>query len=54
MATIAARSQRIITDFLSRQQGGAGMADSSKIGEAFLEMTRRMMADPGKMMQSQM
>ena len=54
MAAIAARSQRIITDFMSRQQGGAGMADPSKIGEAFLEMTRQMMADPGKMMQAQM
>ena len=54
MAAIAARSQRIVTDFLSRQQGGAGMADPSKIGEAFLEMTRQMMADPGKMIQAQM
>ena len=54
IAAIAARSQRIITDFLSRQQGGAGMADTGKIGEAFSEMTRQMMADPGKMMQAQM
>ena len=54
MAAIATRSQRIVSEFLSRQQGGAGMADPSKIGEAFFEMTRRMMADPGKMMQAQM
>jgi len=53
MADIAARSQRIVSEFLSRQQGGAGMADPSKIGEAFFEMTKRMMADPGKMMQAQ-
>ena len=54
IADIAARSQRILTEFLARQQGGAGMADPGKIGEAFLEMTRRMMADPGKMMAAQM
>ena len=54
MAAIAARSQRIVAEFLSRQQGGAGMADPGKIGEAFFEMTRQMMADPGKMMAAQM
>ena len=53
MAAIAARSQRIITNFMARQQGGAGMADPSKIGDAFMEMTRQMMADPGKMMAAQ-
>ena len=53
MAAIAARSQRIIANFMARQQGGAGMADPSKIGDAFLEMTRQMMADPGKMMAAQ-
>ncbi len=53
MAAIAARSQRIVAEFLSRQQGGMGMADPGKVGEAFLEMTRRMMADPAKMMQAQ-
>ncbi len=54
MAAIAARSQRIVSEFLSRQQGAAGMADPGKIGDAFFEMTRRMMADPGKMMRTQM
>ena len=54
IADIAARSQRIVAEFLARQQGGAGMADPGKIGEAFFEMTRRMMADPGKMMAAQM
>ena len=53
LAAIAARSQRIVSEFLSRQQGGAGMADPSKVGEAFYEMTRQMMADPGKMIQAQ-
>ena len=53
MAAVAARSQRIIADFMSRQQGGAGMADPSKIGDAFQEMMRQMMADPGKMMAAQ-
>ena len=53
LAAIAARSQRIVSEFLSRQQGGAGMADPSKGGEAFYEMTRQMMADTGKMIQAQ-
>jgi polyhydroxyalkanoate synthase len=54
MAEIAERSQRLVMDFLARQSGaGIGMADPLNIGSAFLEMTSRLMADPGKLMQAQ-
>lgn len=56
MANIAERSQRIVSDFLSRQaaDSGLGLADPLNIGEAFLEMTRRLMADPSKLVHAQM
>jgi polyhydroxyalkanoate synthase subunit PhaC len=54
MAEIAERSQRLVLEFLARQSGGGlGMADPLNIGSAFLEMTGRMMSDPGKLMQAQ-
>jgi polyhydroxyalkanoate synthase len=55
MAEIAERSQRLVLDFIGRQSsgGGIGMADPLNIGQAFLEMTTRLMADPGKLMQAQ-
>jgi polyhydroxyalkanoate synthase subunit PhaC len=54
MAEIAERSQRLVLEFLARQSGsGLGMADPLNIGSAFLEMTGRMMTDPGKLMQAQ-
>ena len=54
MAELAARSQRIVSEFLSRQKDGVGMADPTEIGKAFIEMTARMMADPAKLVQAQM
>ncbi len=56
VAEIAARSQRIVNEFLTRQAdgGGLGMADPLNIGSAFLEMTAKMMADPAKLVQAQM
>lgn len=54
MAEIAERSQRLVLEFLARQSGnGVGLADPLNIGSAFLEMTGRLMADPGKLMQAQ-
>ncbi|MFV3128841.1 PHA/PHB synthase family protein [Niveispirillum sp. KHB5.9] len=57
MARIAEQSQRLVSDFLQRQNGG-GDAGASQgmmhIGAAFMEMTARMMADPAKLMQAQM
>jgi polyhydroxyalkanoate synthase subunit PhaC len=56
MAEIAEKSQRIVTDFLSRQDGkdGIGMANPMSIGAAFFEMTARMMSDPGRLVQAQL
>ena len=60
VAEIAERSQRLVADFLARQanQGGTakegvGMADPGSIGQAFFELTQRMMADPQKLIQAQ-
>lgn len=54
MVEIADRSQRLVTDWLSRhgKEISAQDVDPLNIGEAFLEMTRHMMADPAKMMES--
>ena len=48
MADIAERSQRLVSDFLARQaQNGAPASfDPLNVGNAFLEMTAKMMADP--------
>src|SRR6266704_3245108 len=69
MAEIAERSQRLVAEFLQRQQQGhaetgatpgiapaigSGMADPLHIGTAFFEMTARMMTDPTKLVQAQL
>ncbi len=60
ISDIAERSQRLVTEFLTRQKtgggggGGMGMADPMSIGNAFMEMTTRMMADPAKVVEAQM
>ena len=58
MAGIAERSQKLVNDFLERQQqegsGGSAALDPMNIGAAFMEMTSRMMADPAKLVQAQM
>ena len=55
MATIAERSQRIVSEFLSHQQGNgtSGPADPLNIGAAFFEMTQQMMLDPAKLVEAQ-
>ena len=56
-ASIAERSQRLVSNFVTQQGApGAqfGTADPTSIGNTFLELTARMMADPGKMMEAQM
>jgi polyhydroxyalkanoate synthase len=52
MADVAERGQRIVADFLKRQ-AEEGTADPSHIGSAFLEMTHRILANPGALMQAQ-
>ena len=56
MADIAERSQRIVADWLKRQteSGEVGAVDPLNIGNAFMEMTARLMANPAKLMQAQM
>src|SRR5690348_18428793 len=53
---IAEQSQRLVTDFLSRQNGGdgLGMASPMAIGAAVFEMTSRLMSDPSKLVEAQM
>ena len=55
MAEIAERSRRLVSEFLARQpDGGAvGMADPMAIGAAFFELTARMMADPARLIETQ-
>ncbi|MFV3073208.1 PHA/PHB synthase family protein [Niveispirillum fermenti] len=55
MARIAEQSQRLVADFLQRQNGESSAPQSlMNIGAAFMEMTARLMADPAKLMQAQM
>src|SRR6185436_11207392 len=57
MSRIAEQSQRLVADFLARNQNGQGMGasgfDPMAIGRAFMEMTSRLMSDPGKLMEAQ-
>ena len=58
MAEIAARSQRLVSEFLTRQgaagaDGGLGMSDPLNVAGAFIEMTRRMMANPVPVIEAQ-
>ena len=53
MADVAERSQRIVADFLKRQADAPGEADPMHIGNAFLDMTSRLMTNPAKLMQAQ-
>src|SRR6185312_14076613 len=54
MADIAERSQRIVGDWLKRQASEEHAPDPLNIGSAFMEMTARMMTNPGKLMQAQL
>lgn len=54
MAQIAERSQALVTNFMSNQSGNMGMADPMNVGQAFMELTQQMMANPAQMMQAQM
>jgi polyhydroxyalkanoate synthase subunit PhaC len=56
LAEVAEQSQRIVAEFLSRQNGdgGVGMADPMAIGATFFELTARMMADPARLVQVQL
>ena len=55
MAAIAELSERLVREFLAHQQSVTlGMGDPLNIGAAFLEMTQRLMSDPGRLVQAQL
>src|SRR5690349_7579260 len=58
MGKIAEQSQRLVAEFLAKQSNGAaqeglGMADPLNIGQAFFDMTARMMANPAQLVEAQ-
>ena len=53
MADIAERSQRILAEWLKRQDKAAASPDPLNIGQAFMELTAQLMADPFKLMRAQ-
>ena len=60
MTGIAERSQRLVSDFVSRnaanpvQSAPVGMADTVQLTAAFLELTSKMLADPSKLVDAQL
>ncbi|HLJ64948.1 MAG TPA: class I poly(R)-hydroxyalkanoic acid synthase, partial [Stellaceae bacterium] len=55
MAKIAERSQKLLLDFLARQKSdGIAMTPPLDIAGAFLDMTQRLMSDPGRLIEAQM
>jgi len=52
MTNIAERSQKIVTEFLSRNADTSFNPDPLNVGGAFLEMTAKMMSDPSKLMEA--
>jgi polyhydroxyalkanoate synthase len=58
MTRIAEQSQRLVADFVQRNQfqnsaGATSGMDPMAIGRAFMEMTTRLMSDPAKLMEAQ-
>jgi polyhydroxyalkanoate synthase len=53
MADIAERSQRIVSEWLKRQADPEQPIDPLNVGNAFLEMTARLMANPAGLVQAQ-
>jgi len=54
MASIAERSQKLVADFVNRQMASGTLpeTDPLNVGEAFVELTRHMMANPAHIMES--
>src|SRR5215472_3325802 len=46
LAGIAVRSQRLMIDFLTRRPDLGGLSDPTGIGQAFLDLTAKMIANP--------
>ncbi len=54
MSGIAERSQRLVNDWLSRQNSEEPARNPLTIANAFLEMTAKLMAQPGQLVQAQL
>ncbi len=54
LAGIAVRSQRLMVDFLTRHHELGGLGDPAGIGQAFLDLTAKMIADPMSIAQTQL
>ena len=53
MADIAARSQRLVKEWLKRQAAEGVALDPLNVGGAFMEMTAKLLANPGQLMEAQ-
>lgn len=59
MAKVASQSQRLINDFLKRRSEShelakvSGIDDFTQIGNAFLDLTTKMLQDPGRLVDAQ-
>jgi len=53
MATIAERSQRLVTDWLGRQSAETPDFDPMHVGQAFSDMTAQLMRDPAALVNAQ-
>src|SRR6266446_2976826 len=54
LAGIAVRSQRLMVDFLTRRPELGGLGDPTGIGQAFLDLNAKMIADPMLIAQTQL
>jgi polyhydroxyalkanoate synthase len=54
MSDVAGRSQRLVNDWLKRQAKEGMSLDPFNVGGAFLEMTAKLMANPGQLVQAQL
>lgn len=54
MADIAARSQKLVNEWLNRQIAEGDTLDPLNVGSAFLEMTARLLTNPAQIIEAQM
>lgn len=54
MADIAARSQKLVAEWLKRQAAEGVALDPLNIGSAFTEMTAKLLANPGTLLEAQL
>ncbi|MBM3542726.1 MAG: alpha/beta fold hydrolase, partial [Alphaproteobacteria bacterium] len=54
VAGIAERSQRLLLSYMEKQGAEPGSLDPLNLGQAFFDLTARLMADPAKLIQAQM